>query len=50
MYEMTSLDSERSSIIHELKVQMLADNTMTRDIWNSLFAEEQYLYSLISTI
>ena len=47
---MTSLDYNRSCIIHELKVQMLADKTMTRDIWNALFAEEQYLYNLISVI
>lgn len=47
---MTSLDYNRSCIIHELKVQLLQDKQMTRDIWNALFTEEQYLYNLISTI
>lgn len=47
---MTSKDNNRSCIIHELKVQMLQDKTMTKDIWNALFNEEQYLYNLISTI
>ena len=47
---MTSKDNNRSCIIHELKVQMLQDNTMTPDIWEALFNEERYLYNLITTI
>ena len=40
----------RGSIIHELKVQMLSDGTMTPDIWNALFDEERYLLDMISVI
>ncbi len=47
---MTSLDNNRSCIIHELKVQLLQDKQMTTDIWEALFNEERYLYNLITTI